>query len=61
MMGTWTPPIQVKRPGAVEGILRDRTLASYSSENYLSTLEINLLRGRDFTRQEAATGARTLP
>jgi macrolide transport system ATP-binding/permease protein len=57
MMGTWTPPIQVKRPGAAEGILRDRTLASYASDNYLGTLGINLLRGRDFTRQEAATGA----
>jgi len=57
MMGTWTPPIQVKRPGAMEGILRDRTLASYASDHYLSTLGISLLRGRDFTRQEAATGA----
>ncbi len=57
MMGTWARPIQVKRRGAVEGILRDRTLGSYASDTYLGTLGITLLRGRDFTRQEAATGA----
>ena len=57
MMGIWARPIQVKRRGAGEGILRDRTLASYASDNYLGTLGIDLLRGRDFTRQEAAAGA----
>jgi predicted permease len=57
MMGTWSRPIEVKRRGAVEGALRDRTLGSYASDNYLGTLRISLLRGRDFTRQEAATGA----
>ena len=57
MMGTWAPPILVKRPGAAEGVVRDRTLASYASENYLTTLGIPLLHGRDFSRQEAATGA----
>ena len=34
-----------------------RTLASYASRNYLKTLGIPLLRGRDFTRQESASGA----
>jgi hypothetical protein len=57
MMGTWTPPIQVKHRGAAEGVRHDRTLASYASDNYLGTLGMSLLRGRDFTRQEAATGA----
>jgi macrolide transport system ATP-binding/permease protein len=57
MMGTWTPPIVIKKPGALEGVLHDRTLASYASETYFSTLGNSLLRGRDFTRQEAATGA----
>ncbi|HKR26125.1 MAG TPA: ABC transporter permease, partial [Acidobacteriaceae bacterium] len=57
MMGTWTPPITVKRTGAVEGVERGRTLASYASQNYLKTLGIPLLRGRDFTRQESQTGA----
>jgi macrolide transport system ATP-binding/permease protein len=57
MMGTWTPPIVVKQSTAVEGMVRSRTLASYASETYFNTLGIILLRGRDFTRQEAATGA----
>jgi predicted permease len=57
MMGTWTPPILVKKNGAVEGAERRRTLASYASQNYLRTLGIPLLRGRDFTEQESATGA----
>jgi predicted permease len=57
MMGTWTPPIVVKRSNALEGMLRSRTLASYASEAYFNTLGIILLRGRDFTREESATGA----
>ena len=57
MMGTWTPPILLKKNGAVEGAERRRTLASYASQNYLRTLGIPLLRGRDFTKQESATGA----
>jgi ABC-type antimicrobial peptide transport system permease subunit len=32
-------------------------LASYASETYFKTLGITLLRGRDFTKQEAAAGA----
>ena len=57
MMGTWTPPIVVNKSGAVEGVERGRILASYASENYLKTLGIPLLRGRDFTRQESDAGA----
>jgi macrolide transport system ATP-binding/permease protein len=57
MMGTWTPPITIKRSGAPEGSIQDRTLAGYASDNYLSTLGIALLRGRNFTPQEGATGA----
>ena len=57
MMGTWTPPIVVKESAALEGALHGRTLASYASETYFNTLGITLLRGRDFTRQEAAAGA----
>jgi predicted permease len=57
MMGTWTPPIVVKQSAALEGAMHDRTLASYASETYFNTLGITLHRGRDFTRQEAATGA----
>ena len=57
MMGTWTPPILVKKNAAVEGAERRRTLASYASQNYLRTLGIPLLRGRDFTKQESTTGA----
>jgi macrolide transport system ATP-binding/permease protein len=56
-MGTWTPPIVIEKSGALEGVLRSRTLASYASETYFETLGIDLLRGRVFTRQEAATGA----
>ncbi|MGA8529529.1 MAG: FtsX-like permease family protein [Acidobacteriaceae bacterium] len=57
MMGTWTPPIIVNKSGALEGVERGRILASYASQNYLKTLGIPLLRGRDFTRQESDTGA----
>jgi putative ABC transport system permease protein len=57
MMGTWTPPIIVDKSGAVEGVERGRILASYASQNYLKTLGIPLLRGRDFTRQESDAGA----
>lgn len=57
LMGTWTPPIVVRKSDAVEGVVHGRTLASNASETYFETLGINLLRGRNFTRQEAATGA----
>ncbi len=57
MMGTWTPPISVKRPGAVEGTIQSRTLAGYASDKYLNTLGIDLLLGRNFTAQESSTGA----
>jgi macrolide transport system ATP-binding/permease protein len=57
MMGTWTPPIIVNKSGALEGVERGRILASYASQNYLKTLGIPLLRGRDFTRRESDTGA----
>jgi len=58
MMGTWTPPITIKRSGTVEGTIQDRTLAGYASENFLNTMGIGLLRGRNFTSQETNTGAR---
>lgn len=58
MMGTWTPPIFVPRPDAKQGVVQARTLASYAADNYLKTLGISLLRGRDITRHEAQTGAR---
>ncbi|HZP06878.1 MAG TPA: ABC transporter permease [Terracidiphilus sp.] len=57
MMGTWTPPIFVKRPGAVEGSIEGRTLAGYASDNFLNTMGITLLRGRNFTAHETSTGA----
>ena len=57
MMGTWTPPITVKKPGAVEGSVQGRTLAGYASDNFLHTLGIGLMRGRNFTSQESAIGA----
>ena len=57
MMGTWTPHIFIHRPGALEGSLEARTLAGYASDNYLSTLGIALLRGRNFTNHESSTGA----
>lgn len=57
MMGTWTPPIFIKRPGAVEGAIEGRTLAGYASDNFLNTLSITILRGRNFTAQESSAGA----
>ena len=58
LMGTWTPPIVVENSKAPEGGLHARTLASYASDAYFQTLGIDLLRGRNFTRQEAAAGAK---
>lgn len=49
--GTWTPPIIV---GDSRGLTRGWTLASYASDTYLDLLRIPLLRGRNFTLQEAA-------
>lgn len=57
MMGTWTPLITIERSGAPEGAIQDRTLAGYASEDYLNTLGIGLVRGRNFTAQESASGA----
>ena len=57
MMGTWTPPITIERSGALEGSMQDRTLAGYASDTFLNTLGIGLLRGRNFTARESATGA----
>jgi macrolide transport system ATP-binding/permease protein len=57
MMGTWTPPITIKRSGALEGSIQNRTLAGYASDNFLNTLGIGLLRGRNFALQETRTGA----
>jgi len=57
MMGTWTPPITIEGRSTPEGATEDRTLAGYASDTYLSTLGISLLRGRNFTAQESATGA----
>ena len=55
MMGTWTPPIFIHRPGALEGSIEARTLAGYASDNYLNTLGIPLLRGRNFTSMNRPT------
>ena len=57
MMGTSTRPIVVKKSDAVEGAEHGRTLTSSASETYMHTLGISLLRGRDFTYQEASSGA----
>jgi macrolide transport system ATP-binding/permease protein len=57
MMGTWTPPITIKRPGALQGTVEAKILAGYASDNFLNTLGIGLMRGRNFTTQETATGA----
>jgi predicted permease len=56
MMGSWTPPIIVT-PSASQVPLRGRTLASCGTDTYLETLGIPLLHGRNFTAQEARTGA----
>ena len=57
MMGTWTASVVLKESSALRGDEHLRTLASYASRNYLQTLQIPLLRGRDFTRQESDSGA----
>ena len=50
-------PITIKRADALQGSIEARTLAGYASENFLNTLGIAILRGRNFTPQESATGA----
>ncbi|MGC1423526.1 MAG: ABC transporter permease [Terracidiphilus sp.] len=57
MLGTWTPPITVKRGDALQGSIESRTLAGYASDNFLNTLGIAVLRGRNFTARESASGA----
>jgi predicted permease len=48
--GEWYPPI-------VTGHSQGRVTAGFASENYLPLLGIPVLRGRNFTAQEAASGA----
>jgi predicted permease len=48
--GTWNPSIVV-------GASTARAAAGFASETYFKTLGIALLRGRNFTAQEAAAGA----
>jgi predicted permease len=57
MMGTWTPPIFIKQPGATGGSLQSRTLAGYASDTFLNTLGIGLVRGRNFTAHESEIGS----
>jgi predicted permease len=56
MMGTWTPPITIMSADALQGSIESRTLAGYASDNFLSTLGIAIVRGRNFTPQESAAG-----
>jgi predicted permease len=46
LTGTYKPPMAA-------GNLKAQTLATWASDGFLDTLGIRLLRGRDFTRQEA--------
>jgi putative ABC transport system permease protein len=50
MLGTWTPPMVVDQ---VQG----RTLASYAGEDYLETVGIQLVRGRNFSKAELEKSA----
>jgi hypothetical protein len=57
MMGTWTPLIYVGNSGALQGTSEAKALASYASDEYLNTLGIGMLRGRNFTKHESQSGA----
>ncbi|HEY1945766.1 MAG TPA: ABC transporter permease [Bryobacteraceae bacterium] len=58
LLGTWTPPIVIEGQRSSPIQSTGKALASYASDTYFNTLNIPLLRGRYFTRREAANGAR---
>jgi putative ABC transport system permease protein len=49
MAGTWTPPVGVRRPS---GRFVARTLANRADAEYFSVLDIPIVRGRNFVRDE---------
>ncbi|HYL75786.1 MAG TPA: ABC transporter permease [Bryobacteraceae bacterium] len=55
MSGTWTPPLKVEDSKAPPASLPKGTLANYVTPGYFQTLEIPLLRGRNFTSMECET------
>jgi len=55
--GTWTPPVQVEGTKASPNSLPWQILANYVSPAYFTTLNIPILRGRNFSRYESDRGA----
>jgi hypothetical protein len=49
MAGTWTPPVRVQRRS---GAFAARTLANRAAAEYFSVLDIPIVRGRNFARDE---------
>jgi macrolide transport system ATP-binding/permease protein len=55
--GTWTAPVQVEDTKAPASSLPSRVLSNAVSEGYFPALGIPIDRGRDFSQEEAETGA----
>ena len=55
--GTFTPPVIIEGSGSSESSLPGGALGNYVSPGYFQTMSVPILWGRNFTRQEAESGA----
>lgn len=55
--GTYTPPVIIEESRGSEWSLRGGALGDQVSPGYFQTMNVPILWGRNFTRQEAESGA----